>query len=101
MGLDRPSTYVFVPTVLGTHVRKWKLLKSSFLLARLFQAHKDSLATRLKDVALTMATYLIAVIAFYGTWKSEDFYFDDLELEMDVRVRNAAMTAVSKRSRAI
>jgi hypothetical protein len=53
------------------------------------------LTSRAKDVFLTLLTYLVAVISFYGTWKTEDHYFDDLEDDIDIRVKNAAMTAVS------
>lgn len=55
----------------------------------------DSLARRLGDLAATQSTYLVAVVSFYGTWKSQDNYFDDLEDPLGDKIRNAAVTAVS------
>lgn len=55
----------------------------------------DSLAYRLGNLAATQSTYLAAVVSFYGTWKTQDNYFDDLEDPVEDKVRNAAVTAVS------
>jgi hypothetical protein len=46
---------------------------------------------------LTLLANLVAVTSFYGTWRTEDHYFDDLNENVDLRFRNAALTAVSIR----
>ena len=38
---------------------------------------------------------MAAVVSFYGTWKTQDNYFDDLEDPLENQIRNAAVTAVS------
>ena len=53
------------------------------------------MAYRLGNLAATQSTYLAAVVSFYGTWKTQDNYFDDLEEPVEDKIRNAAVTAVS------
>ena len=59
------------------------------------KGENDSFAYRIGNLAATQVTYLAAVVSFYGTWKTQDNYFDDLENPVDDKIRNAAVTAVS------
>ena len=70
---DRPSVYISVPTALCTN------------------PHTDSLLRRILDCAVTITLAMIAVVAFYGIWTSEDYFFDDVNEPDSVKARNAAV----------
>ena len=36
-----------------------------------------SITSRLTNLGATQFTYLAAVVSFYGTWKTQDNYFDE------------------------
>ena len=54
-----------------------------------------SITSRLTNLGATQFTSLAAVVSFYGTWKTQDNYFDDLESPLEDKIRNASVTAVS------